>query len=116
MKDHVPAVQPDPFDGNTLFRQTRGQGHHLFRPLFGVIGINKQNNIIRLAFSKMLKGQGFRIMSLDKGMSHGAENRNAVHFTGKHRGGAAKSCQITGPGCKKSGFGAVGSAQAKINQ
>ena len=82
----------------------------------GVVGIDQQDETLRMRARKMLKSQRLVVMRLHKGVRHRPVNRDAECNPGGYRRRPAKAGDITRPGGEYSRLGAMRSSQTIINQ
>src|SRR6516164_9818674 len=112
----VAAVDTHTGDRNSFRRQSWCQGHDTPRGALGVVGIDQQDETLRVRARKMLKGQRLIVVRLDKGMRHRPVDRDAECNPGGYRRRPAEAGDITRPRGEHPGLGAMRSSQTIINQ
>jgi hypothetical protein len=114
--DKVAAVQSHGADPDALGRKTRRQRDDGPRRRLGVVGVEQQRQVLRPRMCEALERDAFAVVSLNERMSHGAEARNAELFFGHDRRAPGEAGDVAGAGRHQAGIGAMGAAQAEIDQ
>src|SRR5688500_12375350 len=73
MHPQVAAVQPDATHLDAILRKFAGQGDDLGGSRLGVVGIDQQRRVFRMATYEMFESGSLVCMGLNVGMSNGAE-------------------------------------------
>jgi len=81
-----------------------------------VVGIDQQNEALRMRAREMLECEDFVVMRLHKGVRHRAVNRDAECDPSGYRDGTAKASDITRPCGEHPRLGAMHSSQTIINE
>ena len=116
MDRKVTAIEPHTLDMDIARSKFAAQRNHLGCGGLGVISIDQQNHVVRMATCKMLESSCFVLMCLNVGMSLGTKQRDSIHCPGQYGSSTGKSCQIARPRGEQRRLRPVCTAHAKINQ